>query len=376
MSFIVILMIGITAFIGSNVYLAWRLGNLLQGVFGYKAKYNAFVYGTVGALSLLLLLGIVTSARPFTVISAIYMGIWINLLLVTLICELVFFLIRSIVRDREKAIAKCVHQLLVLILPLILSLYGFINAAIPKTTDYEITLDKELDEVKIVMISDLHLGAVGAEAKLDGWVDGINRQKPDVVLIAGDMIDSDYTKMHDPEKAAALLSSIKATYGVYACLGNHDSGKTYQEMLSFFEASNINVLRDEYRVIADKFVLIGRYDLSPIGGEGMTDRRQETEAFLEALPAFDLPVFVMDHNPSDIASYDNRVDMIVSGHTHKGQVFPANFVTDLLYTVDYGLYRENAASPFVIVSCGIGGWGMPMRTAGHSEIVCITVKGQ
>ncbi|MBQ7364842.1 MAG: metallophosphoesterase [Clostridia bacterium] len=267
-----------------------------------------------------------------------------------------------------------VYRVGILILPLLFSLYGFINAATVTVTTYDLTVDKPLQPLKIVMISDLHLGAVGAESNLDDWVEAINQEEPDVVLIAGDLIDSDFDKIKYPLSAEKLLASIKARYGVYACLGNHDSGETYGKMLAFFERAEITVLRDSYQVIDDRFVLIGRYDISPIGSTYLDGKRQDTKAFLDSLHVYDLPTFVMDHNPKDVMAYDSRVDLVLSGHTHKGQVFPGNLVTDLLYPVDYGLHQQNEDSPYVVVSSGIFGWGMPMKTSGHSEIVVINIE--
>ena len=373
--FVLIAFFAIVLFLSSNFYLAWRIASLLRSFFTYRKRYDVIVYTALGVLALVLILGIVTDIRLFGVISALYLGIWINLLLSALICELVFFMVRLFTKDKSLKTVRMIHGGVALALPIILSFYGFMNAAIVKKTEYSLEVPTLREELKIVMLSDLHLGAVGSEAKLERWVEAINEESPDIVLIAGDLIDSNYGKIQDPERAEALLASISAKYGVYACLGNHDAGKTYKDMLSFFVRANITVLQDEYVVIDDSLVLVGRRDLSPIGGTA-DEHRMDTDAVLGNLPDLDLPIIVMDHNPSDIHSYDERVDLIVSGHTHKGQVFPANFVTNMIYTVDYGIYRQDETSPYVIVSCGIGGWGMPMKTAGHSELVIITMKNQ
>lgn len=373
--FVLVAVLAIALFLSSNFYLAWRIASLLRSFFTDRKRYDVIIYTAVGVLALVLILGIVTDIRLFGVISALYLGIWINLLLSALICELVFFMVRLFTKDKSLKTVRMIHGGVALALPIILSFYGFMNAAIVKKTEYSLEFSTSREELKIAMLSDLHLGAVGSEAKLERWVEAINEESPDIVLIAGDLIDSNYGKIQDPERAVALLASISAKYGVYACLGNHDAGKTYKDMLSFFVRANITVLQDEYVVIDDALVLVGRRDLSPIGGTA-DEHRIDTDAVLGNLPDLDIPIIVMDHNPSDIHSYDERVDLIVSGHTHKGQVFPANFVTNMIYTVDYGVYRQDETSPYVIVSCGIGGWGMPMKTAGHSELVIITMKNQ
>ena len=82
----------------------------------------------------------------------------------------------------------------------------------------------------------------------------------------------------------------------------------------------------------------------------------------------------MDHNPWNIEDYGETVDLILSGHTHKGQLWPGNYFTNAMYKDDYGYYRKNEQSPHAIVTFGIGTWGMPMRVRSDCEIVTIKIK--
>ena len=163
------------------------------------------------------------------------------------------------------------------------------------------------------------------------------------------------------------MKKLSATYGVWGCLGNHDAGATAADMRAFLQRCGIGILNDEYTIIADKLVLVGRLDSSPIGGYGEIARQ---EVSLEGVdPA--LPVIVMEHNPANISEYDSQFDLILCGHTHQGQLFPGNIITNWLYTVDYGYYRANDNTPQVIVSSGVGTWGVPMRVGTDCEIVKI-----
>jgi predicted MPP superfamily phosphohydrolase len=83
----------------------------------------------------------------------------------------------------------------------------------------------------------------------------------------------------------------------------------------------------------------------------------------------------MDHNPSNLGQYGNEIDLILSGHTHRGQMFPANLVTKAMYVTHYGRYQKDDNSPHVIVTSGAGIWGMPMRIGSNNEIVMITLRG-
>ena len=259
----------------------------------------------------------------------------------------------------------------VLLLTLITCVCGFVNARRIDHVSYNIHLQNKQDisDLTLVMISDVHLGAIGSESRLEEIVDEINAREPDIVCIAGDFFDTDFSSIQDPEAAIRILRGIRATYGTYACLGNHDGGKTHNQMVEFLRQANIHLLQDSYTVIDDRLVLVGRLDASPIGGYGDQQRKPLSEFFVREDPS--LPVIVLDHNPANIREYSAEADLILCGHTHKGQVFPANLITGLLYTVDYGYYRKNAQSPQVIVTSGVGTWGMPMRVGTDCEIVSI-----
>jgi len=174
----------------------------------------------------------------------------------------------------------------------------------------------------------------------------------------------------DPEAAAEVLKSLSATYGTWAVLGNHDAGATALQMQAYLDSCNIGVLKDEHTVLGGRLVLAGRLDGSPIGGYN-GQKRQPLN--LEGVdPA--LPVVVMDHNPAHIDQYGVETDIILCGHTHEGQLFPANIITQAIYAVDYGYYRKDAQSPQVIVTSGLGTWGMPMRVGTKGEIVSIRLQ--
>ena len=189
--------------------------------------------------------------------------------------------------------------------------------------------------------------------------------------IAGDFFDNDFDAIHSPEKAAQTLKGLQATHGVYVCPGNHDSGPTVPEMLRFWEECQIRLLADEFILIDGRLVLAGRLDPSPIGGfDGR--KRTSIESLLAAAPK-DLPVIVLDHNPANAATYGSGVSLVLCGHTHKGQIFPGSLFTHRMFDVDHGFWKKDSESPAVIVSSGVGTWGMPMRVGTDSEIVSVNL---
>lgn len=251
------------------------------------------------------------------------------------------------------------------------TVYGTVHAADIQIRRYTVGLGQEQDgedTLRIALLSDIHLGYVIEEKHLAKVVAEVNALKPDIICIAGDIFDGDMTSLSNPGRLQALLGSMEAKYGVYACLGNHDAGASYQQMISFLDGTGIRVLMDESVVIGQRLVLAGRRDSSPIGRQG--DSRKALEGLPEAAI---LPVIVLDHQPGNIGEYGSDVDLILCGHTHQGQMFPFNLITNAVFDVDYGYYRAGETAPQVIVTSGAGTWGPPFRVATDNEIVELTV---
>lgn len=363
---------------GSNFYIGKRL---FQGLTFLFPHMNAAMFACIGlfiALSLFLAILPLPAGLKGILrwISAYWMGIYVYLLILFLLADLVLFLggMAHILPVPVPQSLRFDLSLLVIGLTASLVIYGIGNANRIDKVSYDIQLNKTGlgESMDIVLISDLHLGAVHSEQRLPGIVRDINQLKPDLVCIAGDIFDDDYFAIHDPEKAIGLLKSISATYGVYACLGNHDGGKTFNEMLRFLEQSNVHLLMDEYEVIDGRLALFGRVDPMPIGGFGELKRKEINER-LDSIDT-NLPIVVMDHTPSKIEQYGKAIDLVLAGHTHKGQIFPFDWITNAMFTANYGHYQKDADSPHFIVTSGVSTWGMPMRLGTKSEIVSIRLR--
>ncbi len=363
---------------GTSYYLAQRLYHGLAVFFPGLRFWPVLVI--VCTLTVILILGFGRALMPLSrdfkhilgLVSSYCMGIVIYLLLFTVAADLLLLI------PRLMKLPFTVHPLFkgfvtlgVLLLTLITCVYGFTNARQIDHVSYEIKLQdkKDISDLNVVLISDLHLGAVGSESRLEAIVSEINAQQPDLVCIAGDFFDTDFTSIQDPQAALRTLRNIRSTYGIYACLGNHDGGQTLHQMVDFLEQANIHLLSDSYTVIDERLVLVGRLDGAAIGGYGNIERKPLADFFMREDPS--LPVIVLDHNPANIHEYSTEADLILCGHTHKGQIFPANIVTNLMYTVAYGYYQKDAQSPHVIVTSGVGAWGMPMRVGSNCEIITI-----
>ena len=269
-----------------------------------------------------------------------------------------------------------------------ISISGALNARIIRTTRYDIVIDKQvekLDSLKVVMVADLHLGINIGCLQMQQMVKKINQENPDLVVIAGDIFDNEYKALDNPEKLIQIFRKIKSKYGVYAVYGNHDieekilAGFTFQsknekvmshiKMDELLEKSKITLLRDEYVLIDDSFYLYGRPDYKKLGRD--IEKRKSPEEITEEMDQ-EKPIIVLDHQPQELKELANAgVDLDLSGHTHDGQLFPANLLLKLLYENSYGYLKvDNMHS---IVTSGVGLFGPNMRVATKAEITSIKI---
>ncbi len=305
-------------------------------------------------------------------VSSVWMGFFVYLLLFYVAKDLLIFLTKLFKIQKNPLSPKqtVLYCILPFVFALTVSVYGIINASDIKTVQHTVKSTQAEDGFKVVLVSDLHLGAVQSESRLPEIVEKINEQSPDLVCIAGDIFNDRYSSLKNPEDAKQQLQKIKASYGVYACLGNHDGGNELNLILNFLKDSNIKLLHEETKTITDKISLVGRTDGSPIGGFGKM-KRLKTRNIMDTIPEEKF-VIVMDHNPARISEYEDNADLILCGHTHKGQIFPANLITNAMYDIDYG--HQKIKNTDVVVTSGAGTWGMPMRIGSNCEIVVITLK--
>ena len=250
-----------------------------------------------------------------------------------------------------------------------LSAWGAYNARIIQVTPYEITVNKDggrLENLNVVLAADLHLGYNIGTAHMMQMVDKINEQNADIVVFAGDIFDNEYEALDDPEELIAVLQKIQSKYGVYACYGNHDveekilAGFTFGgnkkkessiQMDEFLERAGIHLLQDEAVLIDDSFYLYGRPDAQR-PGRGINMRKTAAELMGEL--DTEKPVIVIDHEPKELQELaDAGVDIDLCGHTHDGQMFPANLITALMWENSYGYLKKSEKGPYAY-DCDFG----------------------
>jgi len=262
--------------------------------------------------------------------------------------------------------------LIVIVLVVGIVSYGAWNASHPRINHYDLTIAKKagsLKQLHVVMVSDIHLGTIVHNDHLTKLVNQVNELKPDLVLFAGDVFDEDIESTNK-QQVADTFRKLGATYGAFAVLGNHEYiGGNAEEAIKYLGEAGVKVLRDSSQEIAGSFYLIGRDDLS--GSRFNGAKRQDLKTILQGVNR-SLPIILMDHQPSHLDEpVEQGVDLQVSGHTHSGQLFPIQLITQRIFEQDWGFLRKGDFQ--LIVSSGYGTWGPPIRVGNTPEIVDITL---
>ena len=261
-------------------------------------------------------------------------------------------------------------SLIVFILIFGLFLYGNIHYKNKVRVPLELKSSKSLARTyKVVMASDLHLGYHNTRKELARWVDMINEEKPDFILIAGDIIDGSIRPLVE-ERMAEEFHRLKAP--VYACLGNHEYFSGEPQARQFYHDAGIRLLIDEAAVVDSSIVIIGRDDRSNRNRKSvhkLMGGREQLTTMCRQSPY----IIVLDHQPYHLEHSEAAgVDFQLSGHTHRGQVWPISWITDAVYECSWGTYHRGHTQYYV--SSGLGIWGGKFRIGTQSEYVVATIS--
>ena len=331
--------------------------------------------------------------RMLKITGNYFLGIFLYTLIIILLADFGRILLKYVFHASwiHSRTAFTVAGAICALLILLLSACGIFHAKYIKTTSYDVIINKTIPErtsMKVVLLADTHFGYNAGVLHARELVRKINKQKPDLVCIAGDIFDNEYDAIRNPEKLEKTLRGIKSTYGVYACWGNHDlneeilAGFTFKHkdgdlsdikdlrMKKFLEDSNIHILEDESVLINDQFYVIGRKDASLT--EKIHETRKAPAQLTEKLNR-DKPIIMIDHQPKELQELaDAGVDLDLCGHTHNGQTFPGNFTIKLMWENPCGLLSKDNMTN--ITTSGAGVWGPAMRIGTDSEICSINIQ--
>ncbi len=361
--------LGILAGIALAFYAFLLLGRLGR----YYADRSSWQFGRKYTLGLRLLLAIAAGIVCLDIWSAAAM-VALHLAAFFMLTDAVHFLILS-----RKPFPKWQRLYGSGVLPMVLlacvMFYGSINMNRVVQTDYTITTHKTIraEGYRVAFLSDIHYGTVQDKEVLQASIRQINAQEPDIVFLGGDIVEEG-TSLEEMREVFYHLGCLDAPLGIYFVYGNHDrqadsNSRTYtdEELITAIEDNGITILEDETQLIAGELLLIGRADAA---WDQQTTRKAIRELILPRQE--DLFLLTLDHQP--LEAEENAaagVDLMLSGHTHAGQLFPVGYLTEWTGGMNYGLYQTgNCLS---IVSSGFAGWGYGIRTQGHCEYVIVDI---
>ncbi len=348
---------------------AWR-------IFGLGAAIFLAASLVVGRMLLAWLPG--PPATILVVIGNISLAAWVYLILFALLIDifrainaLVPFFPRA-VREHPRRAARAALASVLATTVLILAA-GAVHAARFRVRDLDIFVPKAarpVRELTIVLASDIHVNPIMRDSHLEKIVETINGLAPDLIILAGDIINDDITP-RGLERMAVTLRKLTAKYGVLGVLGNHEIYGGVERSLDWLARSGVDVLVDRAILVADSFYIVGRMD----GGHGLRSGGRPRKPLDEVLAGVDrsYPLILVDHQPRHLDdARANGVDFQMSGHTHGGQIFPFNLINRLVYEDPLGYYRKGATQYYV--SSGVGNWGPPIRIGSTAEIVRIRIS--
>lgn len=320
--------------------------------------------------------------------AAVFALLWGAINAVVILLHLVLFwllfsgLQRGIARLRKRSFSRNYAAALAVVVTVAYLAVGWAQAYRVRQTDYTIQTEKPVGSLRIALLADSHVGTTFDGDGLAAHLRKLQAQDPDVIVVAGDFVDEDTTRA-DMIAACRSLGTLKAPYGVYFVFGNHDKGNyaqgrrgfTAYDLMRELEKNGVTILQDETVPLGDHFCLIGRQDASEEDyGSGRKSMAELTQGLDE-----NRFTIVLDHQPHDYAAQEAAsVDLVLSGHTHGGQLIPLVQLIDWFHLGGddqvYGL--EQRGNTRFLVTSGISDWAIRFKTGCFSEYVIIDVAGK
>lgn len=290
-------------------------------------------------------------------------------------------------RSKKSRLIYFVSSLTIVVASMLYGNYRFFH---PIVTEMNLTVEKHSPQVKnlrIVVATDIHAGYLIDKEIISMYVDKIMEQKPDVILLVGDIIDYDLKSLQEQHMETEFLR-LKAPYGVYASTGNHEyisieEGEDEAKISWLSEKAGMTVLRDTTLLIDSAFYLVGRED-------DMCESRKSLPEIMKGVNK-QLPIIVMNHEPHRLyEEVEAGADIALYGHTHNGQFFPVNTIMKVssmiyntglipeqmklrsMYEIPFGYKKKG--DTHVYVSSGLGLAGPQYRIGTISEIVVLNVN--
>lgn len=367
---IIFALVATLVILGLNLYIYKRFLSKIHIFDNYKSILKSIVI-IVSIAELIFFLTLRSGQMPsslFIVFSSL-IGISFMLFCISVLYDLFHVPIKKIPFDSSRRyMLKIILDITMLILAFSYMLKGFINGfKEPKITKVDIKIDNLKKDLHVVQISDVHIGKSLGKDFFDMIVEKINKLNADLVVITGDLVDLKASEIGDKLDS---LKKIKSKLGVYFVSGNHEYFHGVKKICEHLKSLGVNVLENESVVIDNTFNLAGITDLM---GRRMKILEPDLKKALLHVKS-SLPTILLAHQPKITKELkDEKIDLILSGHTHGGQIFPFGLLVLLDQPYLRGLY-EYSKNRKIFVSSGTGYWGPPIRVMSPSEIVSIRLK--
>lgn len=268
------------------------------------------------------------------------------------------------------ALSKQSIVIVAVIASLIIIVYGYINAMNIQTNKIVIKTPKvpaNAKTIRVVHISDLHIGLIIRGKRLKKVIAAIKQAKPDILLSTGDFVDTSIT---DLQNVINMFKAIKPRYGSFAVTGNHEFYAGIEKSVQFTRDAGFKVLRQSAITVEGLINIAGVDDAA--GKKFNVAHRDLSPDMLMKLPQ-DKFTILLNHRPVVNTKLSGLVDLQLSGHTHKGQIFPFSLITHIIYPVTEGKLTDVSGTK-LYVSPGTGTWGPPVRFLSTSCITIIELK--
>ena len=352
---------------GLNAYVYRRFLSKLQPFQKHKSILKwimiAISFGEI--LYFLTLRSGIMPSYLFTFFSSL-IGISFMLFCISIVYDIFHIPLNKVPFDKSRRLMlKTLLDVTMLILAFSYMLKGFFNGfKKPIINEVDINIEGLKKELNIVQISDVHIGKSLGKEFLETIVKDINTLNADIVVITGDLVDLHVDEIEDKLDA---LKDIKSRFGVYFVSGNHEYFHGVEAICSLLESLHVKVLTNENVFIDNQINLVGITDLM---GRRLGILKPDLKKALLHVDK-NLPTILLAHQPKITKELkDENIDLILSGHTHAGQIFPFGLLVLLDQPYLSGLYQHSKKTQ-IFVSSGVGYWGPPIRVLAPSEIVNI-----
>jgi predicted MPP superfamily phosphohydrolase len=372
MRFLIFATIFLTVFIIFTLYISKRFVAKLHFRDRYKKYFNYFlVINLLGVFGYLLFRYYPVIPNWLYFLLSVPIGVIFLLFSTTVIYDIVSYTINKTQKnEKRRDFFKKSLDIGAVAVAGGINAKAMYNAKHIQTQYVEIGLKKLAKDYKVVQISDVHIGGLIDKAFIAQLVQNINSHHADIVVITGDLIDTDikYAK-----EAVDELANIQSRYGTYFIVGNHEYFHNIEVLIEYLSTIGIRVLENESVYIGEKnrgFNLAGVYDIFGYRLQHHIPNINDALLHIDTKA----PTILLAHQPLYIYEVPPTVDLMLSGHTHGGQIIPFNLLVKLQQPFVKGLHTYNEATQ-VYVNKGTGFWGPPMRLGASSELTVIELKG-